>query len=677
MLGNEDAVMRNKKWICLLLSVITLLGGCGSVERKVPAESGMQNGNGLGATSGSMEAEGFYDLELSEKKLDSPIQQEETFLGAQYFEGERIWFIGNEDGQVFCYYEESGERELLLEEVQASRRSADCRWYRDAERFYVLNRISLLVLHTDGKTAYETRMEETLENICISKEGNLVFVTSDSSHYGYVLKTMNPKTGVLSGDYALSECFGIAEGVEQGVLVIDLSGAYDLNTESGEKIWHMRWSGTSYSPNINNNFFYTFKITKEGDMELLQGKALKEEFYAAKITRINPEEMEKIPLVFRVTYANSGLKLLVAGFNQENQEHHVFLQERGSEDYGDFVARTDMEIAAGKGPDMFEDGVVSDIYALAAKGALENLEPYFAQSTIDRNEYYPAAFQDFGKEEGIYGIGYEMCSDTMYIREELTGGSGQINLSSLLDNMEGYEGQMIFSSQYYSSEALLQYFFEMSEDFYGMVDWEQKTCNFSGELWEKILQVSKKYGMTEGNREWEEAAYPVSARGFAGFAGQDTQAVQRGMVMVGYPAGNGMVSRQRLSDVVMNANSVHKEGVWQFIQFLLENQELVLSDHMLPVQEKVLLESVEADSREDYSMLVQGERIEVVISQGMTDRFWECLNYAQPAPYRTRQILQIVQEEAETYFTGDKTIEEISAVIENRVRLYLAETEKP
>ena len=215
----------------------------------------------------------------------------------------------------------------------------------------------------------------------------------------------------------------------------------------------------------------------------------------------------------------------------------------------------------------------------------------------------------------------------------------------------------------------------MSEDFYGMVDWEQKTCNFSGELWEKILQVSKKYGMTEGNREWEEAAYPVSARGFAGFAGQDTQAVQRGMVMVGYPAGNGMVSRQRLSDVVMNANSVHKEGVWQFIQFLLENQELVLSDHMLPVQEKVLLESVEADSREDYSMLVQGERIEVVISQGMTDRFWECLNYAQPAPYRTRQILQIVQEEAETYFTGDKTIEEISAVIENRVRLYLAETE--
>ena len=183
--------------------------------------------------------------------------------------------------------------------------------------------------------------------------------------------------------------------------------------------------------------------------------------------------------------------------------------------------------------------------------------------------------------------------------------------------------------------------------------------------------------MTEGNREWEEAAYPVSARGFAGFAGQDTQAVQRGMVMVGYPAGNGMVSRQRLSDVVMNANSVHKEGVWQFIQFLLENQELVLSDHMLPVQEKVLLESVEADSREDYSMLVQGERIEVVISQGMTDRFWECLNYAQPAPYRTRQILQIVQEEAETYFTGDKTIEEISAVIENRVRLYLAETEKP
>ena len=186
----------------------------------------------------------------------------------------------------------------------------------------------------------------------------------------------------------------------------------------------------------------------------------------------------------------------------------------------------------------------------------------------------------------------------------------------------------------------------MSEDFYGMVGWEQKACDFNGELWEKILRISKEYGMTDRNRECEEAAYPVTANVFSGFAAYDAYATQ--------------------------------EGGWQFIQFLLEeeNQKLVLSDQCLPVHEEVLLDSVnEVSNRQDYHMIIRGRELEVIISQEMLDRFWECLDNAKPASYRTEQALAIVQEEAEPYFTGDKSIEEISDIIENRVRLYLAEME--
>ena len=676
-------VVKNRKWICLLLSMVTLLAGCGSRGGGQPAGnssmgSDAQTGNTTDAAAiERMAADGIYDLEMEEERLASPMQEGEVFLGAQYYNGERIWFIGNEEGQVFGYYEERDERELLLEDVLTSRRSAGCKWCRDEEYFYVLNSISLLVLQADGETAYEIKTEDRIMNMSLSKEGDVILVTENRSRYNYVLKTLNPETGTLSDSYTISDCFGIAEGAAKGVLVIDFTGAYDLDVGSGEKIWYMRWSGTSYSPNINSHSFYTFKMTEDGGMDLLQGEIAKKEFYSVKIRKINPDEMEKIPLVFRVAYANSGLKLLVARFNQQNQEYHVFLQDRGGEVYGDFVARTDMEIATGKGPDMFEDDVVSDIYALAAKGALENLEPYFAQSTIDRNDYYPAAFQNFGREEGLYGVGYEMCADTMYIREELTGGSQEIGLAALLDNMENYDEQMIFNAQYhYTPDMLLRYFFQMSQDFYGMVDWEQKSCSFNGELWEKILRVSKEYGMTDRNREWEEAANPVTAEVFSGFAAYDAYATQEGMVMVGYPAEDGMVSCLRMGTIAMNADSVHKEGVWQFIQFLLEeeNQKLVLSDILLPVHEKVLSDSVnEAGSRQDYHMIIRGRELEVIISQEMLDRFWRCLDSAKPASYRTEQVLAIIQEEAELYFTGDKSIEEVSAVIENRVRLYLAE----
>ena len=681
----RKTTMKNRKWICLLLSAVTLLAGCGSRGGGQPAgnsgsmDSSEQAGNTTdAAVIERMMSDGIYDVEMEEEKLASPLQEGETFLGAQYYNGERLWYIGNEEGQVFCYYEERGERELLLEEVQQTRRSKLCKWLRDEERFYILNSISLLVLDTDGEKVYEIRPEGSIKDIALSKEGDVILVMRDESRFGYVLQILNPETGTLSGNYALSECFGIAEGAVKGVLVLDLSGAYDLDVGSGEKIWYMRWSGTSYSPNINSNFFYTLKMTEDGGMEMLQGGWEKEEYYAVSIRKINPDEMDKIPLVFRVMYANSGLKLLVARFNQQNQEYHVFLQERSDDEYyEDFVARTDMEIATGKGPDMFEEDVVSDIYVLVEKGALENLEPYFSQSTIDRNDYHPAAFQNLGREGEIYSVGYEMRVETMYIREELTGGSREIGLTALLDNMESCDEPMIFNSTYYrSSGGLLRYFFAMSEDFYGMVDWEQKTCDFSGELWEKILRVSKEYGVTDRNREWEEASCSVSTFGFSGFVSYDAYAMQEGMVMVGYPTEEGMVSYLRTGDIAMNADSAHKEGVWQFIQFLLEeeNQKLVLSDNLLPVHEEVLSDSVNEASK-DYHVIIDGRELEGTISQEILDRFWECLDNAKPAPYRTEQILAIIREEAELYFTGDKSIEEISDIIENRVRLYLAEME--
>ena len=676
--------MIKKKWICLFLSMILLLTGCGVKEKNTGASGSQESGTESGApgsqTQGGntadpavierMMADGVYDVEMEEKKLASPIKAGETFLGAQYYNGERLWYIGNEEGQVFCYHEEQGERELLLEEVQQTRRSAGCKWLRDEEHFYALNSISLLVLKTDGEKVSEIRPEGHIRDIGLSKEGDVIVVTENESRYTYVLQILNPETGTLSGSYETSEWFGIAEGAVKGVLVLDLSGVYDLDVESGEKVYYMRWSGTSYSPNMNSNPCYTFKMTEDGGMEMLQRRMVKEEYYAVSIKKINPDEMDKIPLVLRVMYANNGLKLLVTRFNQQNQEYHVFLQDRSGEYYGDFVSRTDMEIATGKGPDMFEYDVVSNIYALVEKGALENLEPYLAQDGIDRSAYAPETFQNLGREDGIYYAGYEMEGITMYIKEELTGST----LEELLDNMENCDEQVVFNSRYYYTQnKLLRYFFQMSEDFYGMVDWEGKTCDFSGELWEQILRVVKRYGVTDRNQQWEEIAEPGYNGRIDRFAYEDASLLQEGMVLTGYPSEEGMTNQLNVAGLAVNAASGHKEGVWQFIRFVLEeeNQELVLQDGRLPVNEKVLQAYVDEEVSKPNGCYPLGE--EVYITEDQLEKFWACLNHARITPGRTEAILAIIQEEAELYFTGDKSIEEISDIIENRVRLYLAE----
>ncbi len=301
---------------------------------------------------------------------------------------------------------------------------------------------------------------------------------------------------------------------------------------------------------------------------------------------------------------------------------------------------------------------------------------------MDREDYHQETFQSQGMENGIYSAGYEIRVRSLYLREEFLDNSGQTDIKSLLDNLENFEGQAIFNEalNYTPVNLMCNYFFRMSEDFYGMVDWEGRTCDFSGELWEQVLRVSKQYGLTERNREWEEVADWGYIFDFSSMVSRERQAGAQGMVLVGYPSEEGMVNWLQMSSVAINANSAHKEGAWQFIRFLLdeENQALVTQGFALPVHEGPLKESVEEYLYDYYHNTYTSDGRHIIrkpLPEGIEEKFWEGIANARSTSYRTEQILAIIEEEAELYFTGDKTVEEISAVIENRVKLYLAELE--
>ena len=64
---------------------------------------------------------------------------------------------------------------------------------------------------------------------------------------------------------------------------------------------------------------------------------------------------------------------------------------------------------------------------------------------------------------------------------------------------------------------------------------------------------------------------------------------------------------------------------------------------------------------------------EIYVTDESIEDCLEWIERGKLSPTHTEYILDIVQEEAEFYFMGDKSIEEISDTIENRVRLYLME----
>lgn len=693
--------MKRKSLLSVLLAISLLISGCaGKGSGQKPQAGNAGNGiniveNGETGTEDSESGTGNedtedkseetpkeydasywkYDLELTSAKADFSIEEGEVFLSSQFYQGEGICFYGNGEGQLFCYGAADGEKELLLEGLPGEYLLASAKWYRDSDNFYVCQKEALIILDTNGQQVYRLDAGGRIDGICSTQGGDIALLVNDVQGSGYMVLTLNRETRALTGRTVVQDFLAVSTGYESDILVMSWQGVYDLNLENGEKVWHMKWEGTSYTTGTEEKTACAFSMQEEGKVEQLASN-YDGQFFVESLCKINPSASGKTLLTYRASVATSEEKQLIAQFNKENEEYYVVLEERGDMYWADYENRNSMEIAAGKGPDIITTGAVRDMFNLAERGALENLEPYLQESGIRREDYFPSAIQNLGMENGIYGVGRSMELSVLYIREDLAEDAQNTDLEELLDNMEACSDNVVLSSMFqYDSAAVLWLFLHMSDDLFGMMDWENRTCSFSGELWERMLSVAGRYGVTERNTGAEEISYMFPVRSVGEFARVETEAQSRGMIAVGYPVNEGMAARIFTGTIAINASSAHKEGAWAFIAYLLSVEvQKQIAENSFSVNRKIFQEAVDKADKESvyaYNRWQQGQEVYITDESIANCLMW--IEGARPEPANTQYILRIVQEEAAYYFAGDKSIEEVSETIENRVRLYLME----
>jgi hypothetical protein len=262
------------------------------------------------------------------------------------------------------------------------------------------------------------------------------------------------------------------------------------------------------------------------------------------------------------------------------------------------------------------------------------------------------------------------------------------DIETLMDALIAYEEDAIYWYDMDSS-ALLRFFLEGSETLWGMVDWEKGTCDFSGALFEKLLQVSKRYGYNE------RLHYPAVAqlRSCEHIYLYDSEAEQEkeGMVKSGVLFDDGcyLGTRSKYYTLSMNANSPYKDGAWEFLKLLIgEDAQAQFEFLPLPVYKKAFDKiAAEALAHADdnnsrpyyYQKKVYGKLITIMersaadLTEEKIGEMKKELEEAKSYPIRVVPLLNIIDEEAAYYFNGVKSAEEVRSVIENRVRLYLGE----
>lgn len=146
-----------------------------------------------------------------------------------------------------------------------------------------------------------------------------------------------------------------------------------------------------------------------------------------------------------------------------------------------------------------------------------------------------------------------------------------------------------------------------------------------------------------------------------------------------------------------NSDDAHKQGAWEFIAFLLSDEiQESMGSQRFPVNKKAF-EALAAQEMVEGSIVLKegkdGNTVKYVKTGSLKDYNYDeaayraandlteekvreirtLLETSRALPTRNVPVIAIINEEAAAYFSGAKSIEEVVAVIENRVELYLKE----
>ena len=666
----------------------------------------------LFSACGRKEQEVYYDIEaFSEQAFQEELPEGDFLcLGIQFYQGEPVQLLAervkDEKLQPFLniYLRRTdGSLEQLFEKLDVKYRVTG--WFLDKKgNYYIPQSRGILKMDKTGQILWENSDGMTVRDICELDDGTIVLSVQDKNTVKLV--RVNTETGEFDemDRLALGEnTFWLGAGKE-GLYLMDSRGLWKVDLQEQRKEKEISFVGKAYSfTGDKAGDIWGFRVQEGNQVQTLRNGGIMESLKLVDVGR--DKTILKIRMADSATW--SWFLNQIVAFNGSNETYYVVLDQCSEEeDVWDFRTQTGVQLATGKGADIIlGSAVLGEIGEYLKKGVFEDLKPYMERDGIREEEYFPVTFDCWREQGKIYGIQPMIILQGGFaIENSLVEGNTTPKLEELLDALLAYQEKAILT-RYFNSEMLLEYFLEGSDTLWGSVDWEKGSCDFEGELFRKILSVSKQYG-SKGEQDVPELTVSRNMGDLYSFdMAEDVE--KNGRIVLGFFFDDGNHA-WAVGNFVMavNAASENKEGAWEFLSFLLNeavqeemdyrshypaNREAFFEVVEREIEEGPVIQKINPDTGKVVGLINKGhsrakcgydneknhsqEELEELswITKEKGEEVAKTIEDARPLPMRVEPILDIVCEEANDYFNDAKSMDEVIRIIENRVQLYLKE----
>ena len=407
-------------------------------------------------------------------------------------------------------------------------------------------------------------------------------------------------------------------------------------------------------------------------------------------TYVDPANVpDRSVLLLAGCYISDDVMRRVVEFNRSSDQYRIIVQNveeyDSEEELAAGIAEMTNSVFSGNMPDILvTDGLPVETYA--ARGLLADIGELIEKDTeLSQTDFLQNVFEAYSMDGKLYYVIPCFHVDTMIGASSVVGDRTSWTFADAMQLLKTLpEGTNLIPEESRSS-----FLFTMMAYCGGsFIDTGAGKCNFQSQNFLDLLEYAKSLpeeldADSYGEDYWRnyEAQYREGRTLLAGmpigsFEGIDyyvNNIFGEEISYIGFPMEDGSGSYIRAEEAyAISAHSDHIEGAWEFLRYYLTEDYQSDLRFGLPVQKKVFLENSRSalnGSRNDSN------DTESAAPEAMTEKQLEKLVTFLLSVNRryveSEEIMDIVSEETEAFFAGDKTAEETANVIQNRVQVYL------
>lgn len=485
---------------------------------------------------------------------------------------------------------------------------------------------------------------------------------------------------------------------------------FNLGDAEGTKV--LNWINVDLNPDRMNGYYINDDASIVGLLSDWSG-----ETNTCELVRLALVPASSLPVKQTLTLAVMGLDYQVQqkiiDFNRHSDTTRIqvvdYSEFNTEDDYSAGLTKLTTEIMAGNLPDLIALNQLP-YDQMASKGLLEDLYPYLDKDEeLSREDFFPTVLKALEVDGGLYQVAPSFQIMTLMGASSVVGDTPGWTYDEFNAALASMPAGCTPLDQYTTRDDVLSRLVTLELD--RLVDWSSGKCSFDSPDYVDILNFADRFqeSFDWENYEWsaDDSTEKRIAEGRQMLMAANIYSIDDLLyndfyfggdaTYIGYPTSEGVGSMMSLTTGFgMSAKCSDKDAAWAFLRTVLSG-DYQQNLWGLPINvnafNKKLKEAMtpeyQKDAEGNYLLDDEGERIELsrggigmadgtvynfyAMTQEQADKLLEAIDTTTRVMNANDSLLSIIIEEAQAFFAGQKSAEEVARLTQSKVNIYVNE----